>query len=191
MQELKKSFTLVEIMVVIAIISALSAILFSVFVSIKRKNRETVCTSQLRQISTALQMYRQDYDGNDTGTTYDQLGLPKSIDSLWTRGYIHSEMIRHCPDYKVDPWWSNHEYNNQITYKSYASYKNYWKFSIEYQKNNNWPAIFCDTHDYDYYRGYPLTTNNLTLLCISLNGTISKVKDTWKYHPEWSNDNTF
>lgn len=56
------SFTLVELLVVIAIIVLLTAILLPVFSGARAMARRTVCTSNLRQIGLALNLYRQDYE---------------------------------------------------------------------------------------------------------------------------------
>src|SRR6266849_3964545 len=56
-------FTLVELMVVTAILAALAGILLPVFARARERGREAACTSNLRQISAALLIYSQDYDG--------------------------------------------------------------------------------------------------------------------------------
>jgi prepilin-type N-terminal cleavage/methylation domain-containing protein len=56
------AFTLIELLVVIAIIAILAAILFPVFASARQSARRTACTSNLRQLCLALNMYKQDYD---------------------------------------------------------------------------------------------------------------------------------
>ncbi len=53
-------FTLTELLVVIAIIAILAAILFPVFAKAREKARQTQCTNNQRQITTALLMYAQD-----------------------------------------------------------------------------------------------------------------------------------
>jgi prepilin-type N-terminal cleavage/methylation domain-containing protein/prepilin-type processing-associated H-X9-DG protein len=58
----KRGFTLIELLVVIAIIAILAAILFPVFAQAREKARATSCLSNLKQISLAVIMYRQDYD---------------------------------------------------------------------------------------------------------------------------------
>lgn len=71
----RSGFTLIELLVVIAIIAILAAILFPVFARAREKARQASCTSNLKQIGTALMMYVQDYDeklpdllmGRDTG----------------------------------------------------------------------------------------------------------------------------
>jgi len=57
-----RGFTLIELLVVIAIIAILAAILFPVFARAREAARATQCRSNLKQIGTALMMYRSDYD---------------------------------------------------------------------------------------------------------------------------------
>jgi prepilin-type N-terminal cleavage/methylation domain-containing protein/prepilin-type processing-associated H-X9-DG protein len=56
------AFTLIELLVVIAIIAILAAILFPVFAQAREAARKTSCTSNMKQIGTAMMMYVQDYD---------------------------------------------------------------------------------------------------------------------------------
>jgi len=67
-----RAFTLIELLVVVAIISLLAAVLLPVFASVRAKGRQTVCTSNLRQIGLAVALYAQDADdvlplGGDPG----------------------------------------------------------------------------------------------------------------------------
>ena len=58
----KKGFTLIELLVVIAIIAILAAILFPVFAQAREAARKSSCQSNLKQLATAVMMYKQDYD---------------------------------------------------------------------------------------------------------------------------------
>ncbi len=58
----KNGFTLIELLVVIAIIAILAAILFPVFAKARESARSTTCLSNLKQLGTALQMYKADWD---------------------------------------------------------------------------------------------------------------------------------
>lgn len=60
----RRAFTLIELLIVIAIISLLAAMLFPVFASARDKARQTSCTNNLKQIYLGYRMYGQDYDGS-------------------------------------------------------------------------------------------------------------------------------
>ncbi len=57
-----KGFTLIEILVVIAIIAILAAILFPVFARARENARRSSCQSNLKQIGLAMMQYTQDFD---------------------------------------------------------------------------------------------------------------------------------
>ncbi len=54
----RRAFTLIELMIVVAIIAILAALLFPAFSSARESARRTNCTSNLHQIGLAVQMYR-------------------------------------------------------------------------------------------------------------------------------------
>ena len=70
----RKGFTLIELLVVIAIIAILAAILFPVFAQAREKARQASCLSNTKQMSTATQMYAQDYDEMLFGYRFTQTG---------------------------------------------------------------------------------------------------------------------
>ena len=57
-----RAFTLIELLVVISIIAIIAAILFPVFARVREKGRQTVCTSNLRQLGLAFAQYADDND---------------------------------------------------------------------------------------------------------------------------------
>lgn len=59
----RRAFTLIELLVVIAIIAILAAILFPVFAQAREKARQTACISNVKQLSLAMLMYAEDFDG--------------------------------------------------------------------------------------------------------------------------------
>lgn len=59
---MRRAFTLVELLVVIALILLLAALLYPVFRSVRDRANTVSCSSRLRQIGFAMQMYSQDND---------------------------------------------------------------------------------------------------------------------------------
>jgi prepilin-type N-terminal cleavage/methylation domain-containing protein/prepilin-type processing-associated H-X9-DG protein len=57
-----RGFTLVEVLVVMAVMTVLASILFPVFAAARRRSRSASCQANLRQIYMAFELYLQDYD---------------------------------------------------------------------------------------------------------------------------------
>lgn len=55
-------FTLLEILVVVSLMVILAGILFPVFSQVREKGRQTVCISNLKQLSQAMLLYADEYD---------------------------------------------------------------------------------------------------------------------------------
>ena len=103
----KHAFTLIELLVVIAIIAILAAILFPVFAQAREKARATSCLSNLRQISTAMMMYVQDFD-EKTAVTHHDLEAGETIANLYTwyqplQPYIKNGGVFKCPSMNDAP----------------------------------------------------------------------------------------
>lgn len=62
MQKKYKAFTLIELLIVIAIITVIAALLFPVFASIRERGRRTQCLSNERQVGMAMMQYANDND---------------------------------------------------------------------------------------------------------------------------------
>lgn len=113
LKRLSFGFSLIELLIVIAILSILAALLFPVFASARNKSREATCASNLRQAGIAFGMYTADYDGmypyavdpadRDTPQIWNpfpafQAQIP---DLPWLhevlQPYVKSQEIFHCP----------------------------------------------------------------------------------------------
>src|SRR5579871_3500922 len=98
-------FTLIELLVVIAIIAILAAILFPVFAQAREKARQTMCLSNMKQISLAVLMYVQDYDevtplAYHNAATGDANGTDTNFyESWWAMIYPYNKnnQVTSCP----------------------------------------------------------------------------------------------
>jgi general secretion pathway protein G len=57
-----KGFTLIELLIVVAIISILSTLLMVNFIAVRQRGRDAERKSNLRQVQSALELYRADQD---------------------------------------------------------------------------------------------------------------------------------
>lgn len=95
------AFTLIEILVVIAIIAILASILFPVFARARENARRASCMSNLKQIGLAMYMYSQDYDERLVPQSIygpGKTGAPANF--YWNyclEPYVKSEQVYVCP----------------------------------------------------------------------------------------------
>lgn len=109
----KCGFTLIELLVVIAIIAILAAILFPVFTSAKEKSRQSVCLSNLKQMTAGLMMYIND-NGEKTPPVWavgQDVWKTDGSPSTWCdliRPYVKTLELYRCPSDPVflrnTPW---------------------------------------------------------------------------------------
>jgi prepilin-type N-terminal cleavage/methylation domain-containing protein/prepilin-type processing-associated H-X9-DG protein len=113
----RRGFTLIELLVVIAIIAILASILFPVFARAREAARQTSCRSNLKQIGTAMDMYRSDYDDvtvldgyTVSGYAFPDGSTPATGGAYWyhtIHSYVKNTAVFNCP---------SNRYSNQPIY---------------------------------------------------------------------------
>lgn len=130
----RKAFTLLELLIVLAVITIIGTMTFGVIGNISASNKKLSCSTNLAQIYGAVRLYAQDYDGqlpyyNPTGKagkTSDGVGLwslwlypngnnifPTNADMVRT-GYLRDTDKFHCP---ADRFNLDKESNAYLSYQ--------------------------------------------------------------------------
>lgn len=146
-----RAFTLVELLVVLAIIAILAALLFPVLSRTKAQGRQTACLGNLRQMGFALQTYASDNDGglvanlpSDPGSNSWVLGnmqiASQATNSAGLRQgllfpYLSRPGVYHCPadlsstngeprvrSYSMNGWMGS---RSMRTYSGMTSYRTF------------------------------------------------------------------
>ncbi|RYG69850.1 DUF1559 domain-containing protein [bacterium] len=131
-----RAFTLVELLVSIAVLSLLAALSLAVFGRVREMGRRTQCTSNLANIGRALSMYAADYDSvlplaadpmiHFEGCNYwcipeltvVSASLPLLPEAL--QPYTRSRQIWHCPSDKGNVVIEFPYYPYPSTYEKYG-----------------------------------------------------------------------
>ena len=116
-------FTLIEMLVVIAIAVVLMGLLVPTGRALRAGNRAMTCKSQLQQIGVALKAYTLDEGGappfyiDETGDPTDPAGSPPTgpgLMALYETGYLGREQSLHCPvDNYTQPGSAEYFYSYQ------------------------------------------------------------------------------
>lgn len=93
----RTAFTLIELLVVIAVIAILAALLFPVFAQAREKARQAICSSNLRNLTMAVQMYLQDYDERFPLAAYATAGFDFVTWHELIDPHTRNKDIWHCP----------------------------------------------------------------------------------------------
>lgn len=84
----RRGLTLVEALIVLAVIAIVAGLLTPVFMKVKQNARVATSVGNVKQLLSALMLYRQEYEGVDVfdgQRAYYRAGLPASKVGLWPR----------------------------------------------------------------------------------------------------------
>jgi len=159
----QRGFTLVEMLVVIAIIVVLMAILFPVFSRVRARARETRCINNLAQLSTALKQYRDTYGRFPPPPVFVNGRYYGGFSALYP-DYVDSTEVLICPD-DADVKGLAAQ-TSQNVYSSYNGRANNphggdWTFKID--AATGLPEIYYNYNGYTFSgsAGGPITSNGI------------------------------
>ncbi|RIJ97545.1 MAG: hypothetical protein DCC46_12800 [Armatimonadetes bacterium] len=75
--KMRSAFTLLEVLIVTAIVGLIAAISYPVILSAKRGASQAACISNLRQIGTAIRLYQESWGRVEYGVPWE-MGLPEN-----------------------------------------------------------------------------------------------------------------
>lgn len=107
---MRRGFTLVEMLTVIAIMALLMALLFPVFSTAREKARQNSCLTNLKQIGTALTSYAQDYDEVNVLSVNCELSLTLGVPYIYAHlllPYTRSSIVYACGSHPLVPTLGN------------------------------------------------------------------------------------
>jgi general secretion pathway protein G len=140
-QHRRSGFTLVEILVVLAIIAVLAAILLPVLSSAREKGRAAVCQSNLKQIGLGITMYTQDWeryprglDAADKNTPQIWNGWPGAAQIMSETPYLHTVLDPYIKNPQVwgCPSDSGYDFDDHTGYAIDARPTAFQKFGTSY-----------------------------------------------------------
>ncbi|KKR03599.1 MAG: hypothetical protein UT30_C0025G0011 [Candidatus Uhrbacteria bacterium GW2011_GWF2_39_13] len=104
MKNLRKIFTLIELLIVIVIIIIMAGLLLPALKKAKDVSKRIVCTNNLKQLGLCLNMYAEDHGGYypcmyKADDTYKQWTR-----KLWNYDYIKNPNIFFCPSLYPYKW---------------------------------------------------------------------------------------
>ena len=133
----QRAFTLIEMLVVIAIIAILASLLFPALRSALERGRRTACRNNIRQIGLAMIQYAADHKGwypavEEKAVTVRQNEWPitKHVTNMNARGYLTDPKIWVCSSDRVDG-----PCDDQVVFPAKAfdeQFNNFWNVSYMY-----------------------------------------------------------
>jgi type II secretory pathway pseudopilin PulG len=174
---LRVGHTLIEALIVIAILVILASLIYSNIGPVQEKGRRIACLSNLSQLNHAIALYRSDYDGEEASSTPAQCGFPPGAWELLP--YTgREEGIFHCPsvlrsrisqlaDPKTGRWtlYGMNLWNDDDPYYRRAPR---WS-EVMRERGTAFPILFCAEHNQNE-QGKPLS--RMFVQVARLNGSV-------------------
>jgi type II secretory pathway pseudopilin PulG len=165
------AFSLLELLVTMAIVVLLVGIVFAATPGVREKARQAVCISNLHQIGLAILIYREDIGGSapTRAMTPEKIGLPPSQRApIALDHYLRSREIWVCSD---DAWPVSRRA------PEYSSYTYYWPPLSLQPDYRNWmvqPVYYGMRLPVFYDRNHEVPMGVRYRLVLRLDGTVKR-----------------
>jgi prepilin-type N-terminal cleavage/methylation domain-containing protein/prepilin-type processing-associated H-X9-DG protein len=109
-----KAFTLIEILIVLAVLAVLAGLMFPVLGHVRQRSQQATCQSNMRQLALAIQQYVKDNDSRYPSWRQWRVAALQ---------YGASQQIFQCPtpranpdypDYNLGGIYTNYNYNRRL-----------------------------------------------------------------------------
>jgi prepilin-type N-terminal cleavage/methylation domain-containing protein/prepilin-type processing-associated H-X9-DG protein len=125
-------FTLLELLVVVAIIGTLISMLMPALTHAREQARRTACRSNLRQIGIGAHIFHSDWnefpaiDGTvDSHKTAKWNGVARGLGYLYQERYIENPLVMFCPNFRTEG--SPFRQDRQAHW-FYTTHRNHWNY---------------------------------------------------------------
>jgi len=124
----RRSFTLVELLVVVALTAILLALLMPALKSVRNQAKSVTCVSNLRQCGAAAHLYMNEWNGLLTTYEYNGVFDITWYESLMRGSYLPTNSVSLCPA------WTPYKRSagESVADISYLTYGTRWSVPLEY-----------------------------------------------------------
>ena len=148
MKSVRHGFTIIEMLVVLAILVILAGTLYAATGHVRENARQAVCVSNLKQMSMAFSMYCQDYDIRDKPMEIekipDNIAAGRTDEATYMKPYGWEQGKLFCPDAQRDNPFQDGYYRH--IFPKDPRYPYLRTFSEEYALCGETIPLFLDDH---------------------------------------------
>ncbi len=177
----RRAFTLVEVFVCVAILAVVGAICTPVLTRSRDQARVTAAVENLRQLSLAFNIYRQQWDGASTGSA-EEMGLPGLDLSGLAKDSAYVRLVRASSEGGRSPCGlhpsTSPEFKNAITFNYHPFDADQWRIAVDRHGDGVW--LFADANCDDASdANNPFDTHRIIFSTLAGNAVVRRTDGRW------------